>query len=40
MVEMNPGAPRGVHEVLTHDGNRYVRAAARNSLAKNDTAET
>jgi hypothetical protein len=36
MLALNPVAPRALVEALTHDGNRYVRAAARMSLATRD----
>lgn len=33
VLALNPAAPRAVVEALTHDGHRYVRAAARANLA-------
>ena len=38
VLARNPAAPRALVEALTHDGHRYVRAAARMNLAARDIA--
>ena len=39
VLARNPAAPRALVEALTHDGHRYVRAAARLNLAARDVED-